>query len=114
MEKDRIDHEQKKFIHTDYSPLLGGSERTEEISSPKTHDIPSSILKAHEVWKMVDDIKLPIFKGLGSEDPDQFWFLAYAIWTIRQITSVDVKNVQLITSLRERVITWYMKYSMTN
>jgi len=29
--------------------------------------------------KMVNDIKVPIFKGLGSEDPDQFWFVADAV-----------------------------------
>ena len=37
-----------------------------------------------------DDIKLPVFKGTGSEDPEQFWFLCEAVWTAKNITDIDV------------------------
>lgn len=63
---------------------------------------------------MGDDIKMPIFRGLGSEDPDQFWFVANALWKERHITKEDVNKAQLIMMLRERALTWYMNYSMTN
>ena len=61
--------------------------------------------------RMGDDMKLPIFKGTGSEDPEQHWFLCEAIRTIKQIQDDNVKLVQLATTFRERPLTWYMKYT---
>ena len=60
-----------------------------------------------------DDIKLPIFKGTGSKDLEQFWFLCEAVWTAKNITDIDVRRVQLITSFRDRYLTWFMKFSST-
>ena len=42
---------------------------------------------------MGDDIKLPIFRGTGTEDPDQHFFLCEAIWNIKQVQSDDIKRV---------------------
>ncbi len=33
------------------------------------------------------------------------------MWTIKQINDNNVKLVQLATTLRERALTWYMKFS---
>ncbi len=63
--------------------------------------------------RMGDDMKLLTFKGIGGEDPEQHWFLCEAIWTIKQIQDDNVKLVQLATTLRERALTWYMKYAAT-
>ena len=60
-----------------------------------------------------DDIKLPVFKGTGSEDPEQFWLLCEAVWTAKNITDIDVRRAQLITSFRARSLTWFMKFSST-
>ena len=60
---------------------------------------------------MGDDMKLPIFKGTGAEDPEQHWFLCEAVWTIKAINDDNSKLVQLVTTLRERALTWYMKYT---
>ena len=60
-----------------------------------------------------DDIKLPVFKGTGSEDTEQFWFLCEAVWTAKNITDIDVRRAQLITSFRDRDLTWFMKFSST-
>ena len=60
-----------------------------------------------------DDIKLPIFKGTGSEDPEQFWFLCEAVWTAKSITDENSKRAQLITSFRDRAFTWFMNFSST-
>ena len=60
---------------------------------------------------LFDDIKLPIFKGTGSEDPEQFWFLCEAVWNAKKITDPDVRATQLITSFRDRDLTWFMKFS---
>ena len=62
---------------------------------------------------MNDDIKLPVFKGTGSKDPEQFWFLCEAMWTAKNITDQDTRRVQLVTSFRDRALTWFMKYSST-
>ena len=43
-------------------------------STPVSSSPPRSTM-AH----MTDDIKLPVFKGTGSEDPEQFWFLCKAV-----------------------------------
>ena len=43
--------------------------------------------------RMGDDMKLPTFKGTGSEDPEKHWFLCEAIWTIKQIQDDNVKLV---------------------
>ena len=62
---------------------------------------------------MHDDIKLPVFKGTGSEDPEQFWFLCEAVWNAKTITDQDVRRVQLVTYFRDRALTWFMKFSST-
>ena len=61
--------------------------------------------------RMGDDMKLPTFKGTGAEDPKQHWFLCEVIWTIKQIQDDNTKLVQLATTLRDRALTWYMKYT---
>ena len=60
---------------------------------------------------LADDIKLPIFNEMGSEDPEQFWFLCEAVWNAKSITDLDVRTAQLITSFRDRALTWFMKFS---
>ena len=56
-------------------------------------------------------MKLPTFKGTGAEDPEQHQFLCEAVWTIKGIQDDNIKLVQLVTTLRDRALTWYMKYT---
>jgi hypothetical protein len=58
---------------------------------------------------MADEMRLPIFRGDGSEDPDQHWFLCEAMWNIKIITNEAIKRTQFNTTLRDRVLSWYMK-----
>ena len=51
---------------------------------------PPPNLPRNSMAHLVDDIKLPIFKGMGSEDPKQFWFLCEAVWNAKKITDLDV------------------------
>ena len=60
---------------------------------------------------MGDDMKLPTFRGTGAEDPEEHWFLCEVVWTIKQIQHDNTKLVQLATTLKERDLTWYMKYT---
>jgi hypothetical protein len=39
---------------------------------------------------MADEMRLPIFRGDGSEDPDQHWFMCEAVWNIKNITDEAV------------------------
>ena len=48
---------------------------------------------------MEDEIRLPIFRGDGSEDPDQHWFLCEAIWNIKNVTDEVVKRTKFIVSI---------------
>ena len=50
---------------------------------------------------MADEMRLPIFRGDGSEDPDQHQFLCVVVW--------NIKRTQFNTTLRDRSLSWYMK-----
>ena len=58
---------------------------------------------------MVDEMRLPIFRGDGSEDLDQHWFLCEVVWNIKNVTDKVVKRAQLSTTLRDHTLRWYMK-----
>ena len=60
---------------------------------------------------MADDIRLPVFRGTGLEDPEQHWFVCEAVWNIKQVTDDAIKIAQLTTTFRDRALTWYMKYN---
>ena len=55
-------------------------------------------------------MKLPLFHGNKTDDPEQYWFLCEAVWIVRQDTDKDVKKGQLATTLRGRALDWYMKF----
>jgi hypothetical protein len=35
---------------------------------------------------MADEMRLPTFRGDGSEDPDQHWLLCKVVWSIKNVT----------------------------
>jgi hypothetical protein len=60
---------------------------------------------------MADDIRLPVFRGTGLEDPEQHWFVCEAVWNIKQVTDDTIKIAQLTATFRDRALTWFMKYN---
>jgi hypothetical protein len=58
---------------------------------------------------MADEMRLPTFRGDGSEDPDQHRFLCEVVWSIRNVIDEDVKRDHFSTTLRDRALRWYMK-----
>jgi hypothetical protein len=58
---------------------------------------------------MSDEMRLPTFRGDGSEYPDQHQFLCEAIWSINNVIDEVVKRAQFSTSLRDGTLRWYMK-----
>jgi hypothetical protein len=59
---------------------------------------------------MEDEMRLPTFRGDGSEDPNQHWFLYEAMWSIKNVTDKDVKRNQFSTTPRDCALRWYMKF----
>ena len=57
-----------------------------------------------------DDMKLPLYHGNGTDDPEQYWFLCEAVWIVRQATNDDVKKGQLANTLQGRALDWFMKF----
>ena len=45
------------------------------------------------------DIKLSIFNGNGSEDPEQHWFLYEAVWIVRHIHDENINGAQMVMNL---------------
>ena len=60
---------------------------------------------------MENDIKIPVFRGTGLEDPNQHWFLCEAMWNVKQVTDNNVKMAQLTTTFRDKSLNWFMKYT---
>jgi hypothetical protein len=48
---------------------------------------------------MVDEMRLPTFRGDGSGDPDQHWFLYEDIWSSKNVTDEAIKRAQFSTTL---------------
>ena len=53
---------------------------------------------------MEHEMRLPIFRGDDSEDPDQHWFLCEVVWSIKQVNDEAVKRAQFSTTLRDRAL----------
>jgi hypothetical protein len=89
--------------HVDSVVLSQQSTQRTVISSPP--HIQSGTLAR----SMENEMRLPIFRGDGSEDPNQHWFLWEAIWNIKNVTDETVKRTQFSSTLRDRALSWYMK-----
>jgi hypothetical protein len=58
---------------------------------------------------MADKMRLPTFRGDGSEYTDQHWFLCKVVWSIKNVTGENVKRDQFSTTMRDHAPSWYMK-----
>jgi len=63
---------------------------------------------------MVNTMKMPIFKGVGIENPNQFWFVVDVVWMSQQIMDDNLKKVQWVITLQDKALSWYIKYSTTH
>jgi len=50
-------------------------------------------------------VNFPLFKGLGNEDLDQFWFVVKAIWEAQGITDDHIKKVTLVSAFQDHALT---------
>jgi hypothetical protein len=59
-------------------------------------------------------IRLPNFLGEEKEDLDKHLFICAKIWESNQITDDNTKLVQLVITLRDRALDWYMSLDTNN
>jgi len=57
------------------------------------------------------EMRLPLFHGNVSEDPQQHWFLCEAVWRVKQVNDPDMKANQMVTTFRDQALNWFMKHS---
>lgn len=63
---------------------------------------------------MVSTIKFPMFKRVGNEDPNQFWFIVRSLWEAQGVTNDNIKKVTLVSTLQDLTLTWYIKHPNDN
>ena len=63
---------------------------------------------------MASAIKLLVFKGVGNEDLDQFWFMVRAVWEAQGVTDDHIKKETPVSMLQDHRLTWYIKHSNDN
>jgi len=62
---------------------------------------------------MGDMLRMPVFHGDGSEDPEQQLFVCKAIWATKQVQDEASQIAQLTTTFRDDAFKWCMKYQRT-
>ena len=58
-------------------------------------------------------LRMLIFQENGRDDPYQNLLVCEVIWPVKQVQYYDTKLAQLVTTFRDRAMTWYMKYQTT-
>ena len=66
------------------SPLAGSGTKSATPRSDTTSASRKKVMAGGEM-------KLPVFYGNGSEDPQQHWFLCEAVWRVKQVTDANMK-----------------------
>jgi len=64
--------------------------------------------------KYIQTLKLVVFKGLGNEDLDQFWFVVRAVWEAQGVIDDNIKKATLVSALQDHALTWYINHSNNN
>jgi hypothetical protein len=72
-------------------PSSQNSENHQSFQSTVTSS-PASTQKRTLVIFMEDEMRLPIFRGDGSEDLDEHWFLCEVVWNIKSIIDEAIKR----------------------
>jgi len=84
---------------------------TSPISNPSTPTPTPPPTPPPPKVGMMSAIKLPIFKGVGVEEPGRFWFVIRSVWDTQGIVDENIKKATLGSALHDRLLTWYIKYS---
>lgn len=60
---------------------------------------------------MASTIKLPKFRGVRNEDPNELWFVVRAVWEAQGVTNDNIKKATLVSMLQDCTSTLYIKHS---
>ena len=63
---------------------------------------------------MASGIKFLVFKGVGNEDPEHFWFVIRDVWEAQGVTDDNIKKMTLVSVVQDRTLTRYIKHSSDN
>lgn len=63
---------------------------------------------------MVNAMKMLVFKGIRTEESEKFCFFANTVLTTQQIIDYNIKKEQLVTTLQDCMLTWYIKCCYDN
>jgi hypothetical protein len=77
--------------HVFLAALSNESNQSHQNTHSSVTSSPPHIQLGNLGRSMEYEMKLPTFKGDGSEDPDQHWFLCEAVWSIKNFTDEVVK-----------------------
>ena len=55
-----------------------------------------------------------MFKGVGNEDSNQFWFVIRSIWEEQGVIDDNIMKVTLVSALQDHALTWYINHSNDN
>jgi hypothetical protein len=81
-------------VSTGTLPVVSAALRNESnLSHQRTATSSPSHTQSGNLGRyMADEMRLPTFRGDGSEDPEQYWFLYEVVWSIKNITNEAVKR----------------------
>ena len=54
-----------------------------------------------------------MFDRIGKDEIEQYWFTNNLIWSMNKITYEASKIAKLESTLKDKALTWYMKYRST-
>jgi hypothetical protein len=101
---------------------IAGSTSTQETttggaSSGNTSQVSTLCEGSSSTFRMArhdPTITLPEFEGEASKDLEKHLFICEKIWEEKQITHEDTKLAQLVITLRDRALGWYMNLDTNN
>ena len=73
---------------------------TPPLVSPSLTPSPPTPPLPQPQFNMVSAIKFSVFKGVGNEDLDQFWFVVKVVWEAQGVTYDSIKKAMLVSMLR--------------
>jgi len=79
--------------------LLLGPGSAYEVSSVERERIEGIRDGYRSRVTMASTIQLPVFKGAGGKDPEQFWFLLTSVWNGQQIVDDNITKATLVSAL---------------
>ena len=55
-----------------------------------------------------------VFKGVGNEDIDQFWFVVKVVWEAQGVMDDNINKETLVRTFQDHALTWYINHSNDN